>query len=138
MNGGTTVASHDRAPTKPGRNEPCWCGSGRKYKKCCGTKTAESPSGPDVDWLFAEAQRELKRGGLERAGQLLADVLAADPRHAGALHGMGVLLATQTGRYGQAVELIRKAIALSPAEAIYHSNLGCALPLSYVPGTGID
>lgn len=19
----------------PGRNEPCWCGSGRKYKKCC-------------------------------------------------------------------------------------------------------
>ncbi|MCM4084948.1 SEC-C metal-binding domain-containing protein [Paractinoplanes hotanensis] len=21
----------------PGRNEPCWCGSARKYKKCCGT-----------------------------------------------------------------------------------------------------
>ncbi len=20
----------------PGRNQPCWCGSGRKYKKCCG------------------------------------------------------------------------------------------------------
>jgi hypothetical protein len=20
----------------PGRNEPCWCGSGKKYKKCCG------------------------------------------------------------------------------------------------------
>ncbi len=19
---------------KPGRNEPCWCGSGEKYKKC--------------------------------------------------------------------------------------------------------
>jgi uncharacterized protein YecA (UPF0149 family) len=19
----------------PGRNEPCWCGSGRKYKQCC-------------------------------------------------------------------------------------------------------
>ena len=19
---------------KPGRNEPCWCGSGNKYKKC--------------------------------------------------------------------------------------------------------
>ncbi len=23
------------APWPPGRNEPCWCGSGRKYKKCC-------------------------------------------------------------------------------------------------------
>jgi len=21
----------------PGRNDPCWCGSGRKYKKCCGS-----------------------------------------------------------------------------------------------------
>jgi len=26
----------------PGRNEPCWCGSGRKYKKCC---AAPSPDG---------------------------------------------------------------------------------------------
>lgn len=25
-----------RAPQKVGRNEPCPCGSGRKYKKCCG------------------------------------------------------------------------------------------------------
>ncbi len=21
---------------KPGRNDPCSCGSGKKYKKCCG------------------------------------------------------------------------------------------------------
>ena len=26
------------APPKVGRNEPCPCGSGRKYKKCCGSK----------------------------------------------------------------------------------------------------
>lgn len=25
-----------RSEPKPGRNEPCPCGSGRKYKKCCG------------------------------------------------------------------------------------------------------
>lgn len=25
-----------RAPERPGRNEACSCGSGRKYKKCCG------------------------------------------------------------------------------------------------------
>jgi preprotein translocase subunit SecA len=23
---------------KPGRNDPCPCGSGKKYKKCCGAK----------------------------------------------------------------------------------------------------
>ncbi|MEU3308968.1 SEC-C metal-binding domain-containing protein, partial [Nocardiopsis sp. NPDC006832] len=24
----------------PERNRPCWCGSGRKYKKCCGSPSA--------------------------------------------------------------------------------------------------
>ena len=26
------------APPRPGRNEPCSCGSGKKYKKCCGAR----------------------------------------------------------------------------------------------------
>lgn len=26
----------------PGRNEPCWCGRGRKYKRCCGTLASEA------------------------------------------------------------------------------------------------
>jgi preprotein translocase subunit SecA len=44
--GGQQVISHggEQAPPKPvkrdtpkvGRNEPCPCGSGKKYKKCCG------------------------------------------------------------------------------------------------------
>ena len=25
----------DNGPV-PGRNDACWCGSGKKYKKCCG------------------------------------------------------------------------------------------------------
>jgi SEC-C motif domain protein len=29
------VSPH-RSPPKVGRNEPCSCGSGKKYKKCCG------------------------------------------------------------------------------------------------------
>jgi uncharacterized protein YecA (UPF0149 family) len=24
----------------PGRNQPCWCGSGPKYKKCCAARTS--------------------------------------------------------------------------------------------------
>jgi len=27
---------NEALPWPPGRNDPCWCGSGRKYKKCCG------------------------------------------------------------------------------------------------------
>jgi uncharacterized protein YecA (UPF0149 family) len=30
-----------RPATLPGRNEPCWCGSGRKYKKCHQSKDRE-------------------------------------------------------------------------------------------------
>ena len=30
---------------KIGRNQPCPCGSGLKYKKCCATKEAKTPIG---------------------------------------------------------------------------------------------
>ncbi len=29
-------ATHEPAPPAPGRNDPCPCGSGKKFKKCCG------------------------------------------------------------------------------------------------------
>ena len=31
---------------KPGRNDPCPCGSGKKYKKCCQKKSGGNPSAP--------------------------------------------------------------------------------------------
>jgi SWIM/SEC-C metal-binding protein len=31
-----------KALATPGRNEPCPCGSGRKFKKCCGTNAPAS------------------------------------------------------------------------------------------------
>jgi tetratricopeptide (TPR) repeat protein len=36
------LAEGEAVPWPPGRNEPCWCGSLRKYKKCCGL----APAGP--------------------------------------------------------------------------------------------
>jgi hypothetical protein len=32
----------------PGRNDPCWCGSGEKYKRCCSTRRGAdvSPASP--------------------------------------------------------------------------------------------
>ena len=33
---GPRRARPEPAPPKPGRNDPCPCGSGKKYKKCCG------------------------------------------------------------------------------------------------------
>jgi methionyl aminopeptidase len=31
---------------RPGRNDPCWCGSGQKYKKCHLDEDARGPGGP--------------------------------------------------------------------------------------------
>jgi hypothetical protein len=30
------AANSQRPPQRVGRNDPCPCGSGRKFKKCCG------------------------------------------------------------------------------------------------------
>ncbi len=45
--------------SKPGRNDPCPCGSGRKFKKCCGSKesalrppTSEFRTGTPLDAYF--------------------------------------------------------------------------------------
>jgi len=33
-----TARQMERQPPKVGRNEPCGCGSGKKFKKCCQVK----------------------------------------------------------------------------------------------------
>lgn len=34
IKGSLTGGKADAPAVKPLRNEPCWCGSGKKYKKC--------------------------------------------------------------------------------------------------------
>src|SRR5450755_348111 len=49
-----STASFQRPTPKTGRNEPCPCGSGKKYKKCCGAlsrtedplREQQEPGGP--------------------------------------------------------------------------------------------
>ena len=36
---GRDTTTHRRSSPKVGRNDPCRCGSGKKYKKCCGQVT---------------------------------------------------------------------------------------------------
>ena len=35
---------------KTGRNDPCHCGSGKKYKKCCLKKEHEAQAAEDLAW----------------------------------------------------------------------------------------
>ena len=42
---GAPIGAPQKAAPKVGRNDPCPCGSGKKYKKCCGL-VAEDDSAP--------------------------------------------------------------------------------------------
>ena len=37
--------------TKVGRNEPCPCGSGKKYKACCGTRKGGTRELSNLEWV---------------------------------------------------------------------------------------
>jgi predicted O-linked N-acetylglucosamine transferase (SPINDLY family) len=60
---------------------------------------------------------------LPEAEALYRQILEAEPNHADALHLLGVI-AHQTGKHEVAVEYITRAIALNPAAAEYHCNIG--------------
>jgi len=113
------------APARPGRNEPCACGSGRKYKHCCAREAAPpaadaAPGADDLRALIslARAGRHAELGA--RAQELLR------------LHPASGFLwkALSVARQAQgedARESLEKAAALLPHDPEAHSNLGTAL-----------
>ncbi len=68
------------AGPEPGRNDPCWCGSGRKYKQCHLGRPATAPLPERAGWLYRKAV-----GYLERRSGAAADLLEL---HAEALAGV--------------------------------------------------
>jgi hypothetical protein len=55
--------SHDYVPPAqlPGRNDPCHCGSGKKYKKCCEEKDATAKHAHlEKQWEVAEKEAAKK------------------------------------------------------------------------------
>lgn len=113
---------------KSARNDPCPCGSGLKYKKCCGAKAKPTEITINAHGLYAQALREYMspEPRLDRVEQLCRIVVANNPNHGDSIHLLGVL-AIKAGRHDEAVELIRRALSIDPNSATYHSNLGAAL-----------
>ena len=76
--------------------------------------------------IFARALGSHQGGDLAAAERLYREVLALDPRHAGALHYLGIL-ASQLGRWDLAETLIGESVAVCPDHPEARSNLGTAL-----------
>ncbi len=116
---------------KTGRNDPCPCGSGKKYKHCCSGKTTPQtaitqPAEVSIPAALKSALEHHHAGRLPEAEAVYQQVLSVDPNNAEALHLSGVI-AHQRGINDSAVTLINKAITINPTEPRYYSNLGSAL-----------
>lgn len=115
----------------PNRNDPCPCGSGKKYKQCCikrgealaASKRAESAS---IARSVQTALEHHQAGRLPQAEAIYQQILQAEPNHPGALHFLGVI-AHQVGKNEVAVELIGNALLFKPNYAEAHNNMGRAL-----------
>jgi len=68
-----------KSTEKVGRNDPCPCGSGRKFKKCCLGKDQNPKSGNIKDLYFKKYKIQLKENkdieGIRKAGRLALDTL---------------------------------------------------------------
>ena len=109
---------------KVGRNDPCPCGSGKKFKLCCGARerSASATPAPSIEQGVAYHQA----GDFARAEAVYRQILAAHPNSAHALHYLG-LIAHQRERHPEAEELIRRAIRLRERVPEFHVNLGNVL-----------
>ena len=119
---------------KPGRNDPCFCGSGKKYKKCCDGRVeahaetatrnnpvrGDMPTSVEIDLLIAlfNAGRYAQ---LESSSRLLIEQY---PDSGFAWKALGISLQAQ-GK--DAVPASRKATEFLPDDAEAHNNLGNAL-----------
>ena len=81
---------------------------------------------PGIQEAFTAAMQLHQAGRLIEAERLYLQILRANPRHADALHLLGVL-AHQIGRHDMAVDLIGRAIAQNGEVPSFHNNLGNAL-----------
>src|SRR3984957_21350110 len=96
----------------PGRNEPCSCGSGRKYKHCCGNSSADRIAPPgDAQAHYLRGRALEEQGLLERAAESFGRATALDPKFADAHNDLGEVL-LRLGRTDAAIASCQRGDAL--------------------------
>ncbi len=121
---GTGAAAN--AATKVGRNEPCPCGSGKKFKHCCGDKGANEVVKPAasgapsaaartrLNALFHEAEKRCNSGHWSDAVPLFEEIARLDPNSPQAHHDLGIAY-LHCGRLVRASASLQRAVELRPS-----------------------
>ncbi len=115
------------APLSAGRNDPCPCGSGRKFKQCHGSLSAvQSAALASPETLVRDAMTLHRQGNVDAAERGYRAALATAPEHPLAMHYLGVVL-YQRNRIDEAIPLLERSASAHPQEPEFHNNLGLAL-----------
>lgn len=109
--------------TDPGRNAACPCGSGKKFKRCCGT--GQNAPVPASDGL-PQALALLQNGQWSQAEKLLSNLVTAQPGNA-THHYLSGYAALQRGRHAHAAVAMGKALDLGLTDPAGFYHYGCAL-----------
>lgn len=120
------------APQIPERNDPCSCGSGKRYKHCCGAVAdteATSPAAMEsTGYLLQHAMAHHHAGRLAEAEAGYRKFLERDPKNAAVLQYLG-FLTIQRGDPAGGELLIRRALDIRAFVADFHIHLGHCLRL---------
>ena len=112
---------------KPGRNEPCPCGSGKKYKQCCAQLESMQAQQKITESMVAEANqlvvllREGRYADMERRARAIVE---RQPANGPAWKALAVALQMQSR---DSLPAARRAVEQLPADPESHYNFGVAL-----------
>ncbi len=111
---------------KVGRNDPCPCGSGKKFKHCCGTLPHGRGAHTDLTSLLREAFNLQQQGQAGLAAGIYRQVLQIQPRHPEAHYLLG-FIEYQAGNLTPAADLMGKALGLGLTDAAAHYHYAMVL-----------
>jgi len=133
----TGIGIAAKTTARIGRNDPCPCGSGRKYKHCCQTKAAgpetpvtAAPSSPvprrRLEGLTHAAKAYCDAYRWAEAIPLLHEVVRLDPNNAEAHYNFGIACQA-CGRSAEAVAHLQRAVELRPSFEVALAHLAAGL-----------
>ncbi|ANA39750.1 MULTISPECIES: tetratricopeptide repeat protein [Geobacter] len=112
--------------SKIGRNDPCPCGSGKKYKQCCFHRAASAAAAPNAELLWRAGNAHLAGGALDMALSCYREAVRLRPGFAQAHYNLGVVF-QQKGLLDEAAASFRSAISFNRDYAKAYNNLGYIL-----------
>jgi tetratricopeptide (TPR) repeat protein len=115
---------------KISRNDPCPCGSGKKYKQCCGSIQSGQKVTVDIQQQIKSALQAAwlhnQNGRLQEAESICQRMLQAFPNQIDAIHMLGTIF-LKMGKVDDAIIYLQKAVNKNPKNPEYIANLGLAL-----------